>query len=124
MQQLNLNNSYTSGHIAEFISRFFLRLKGYKILKSRFIIGRGTNAGEIDIIAKRGKNIIFIEVKKRQTINLAMEVIFQKQMKRISKSAEIFLAKNPQYNNYNCRFDAICFNKYYKFKHIKNAWIL
>ena len=78
---MHSRTSYSKGLFAEFLARMYLRMHGYRIVKSRYITGRHTNRAEIDIIAKRGKNIIFIEVKKRQTINLAMEVIFQKQMK-------------------------------------------
>ncbi len=122
MQLLNLNNNYYSGKFAEFIAKLYLTLNGYKIVSSRYSAIRGTSAGEIDIIAKRGHLLIFIEVKKRKNIDLAKESIFSKQQKRIYQSAEIFLSKNPKYQNYDCRFDAICFNKFYLFTHIKNAW--
>ncbi len=122
MQLLNLNNNYYSGKFAEFIAKLFLRLKGYRIISSRYSAIRGTSAGEIDIIAKKNHTIVFIEVKKRKTIDLAKEVIFSKQQNRIYHSAEIFLSKHPKYQNFDCRFDAICFNKFYHFTHIKNAW--
>ncbi len=123
MLLLNLKNSYVSGKIAEFIARVYLRLHGFCIVSSRYIVGRGTNAGEVDIIAKRGKLLIFVEVKKRETIDLAKEVIFAKQQQRIIKSAEVFLSKYPRYAGFDCRFDAICFDKHYRFEYIKNAWI-
>ena len=122
MQLLNLKNNYYSGKFAETIAKIYLLLKGYSIVSSRYSATRGTSAGEIDIIAKRFHTIVFIEVKKRKTIDIAKEVIFKKQQNRIYHSAEIFLSHNPKYKNYDCRFDAICFNKYYCFTHIKNAW--
>lgn len=122
MQLLNLKNSYYSGKFSEFIAKVFLILKGYRIISSRYSAIRGSQAGEIDIIAKHHRTIVFIEVKKRTSIDLAKEVIFSRQQKRIYHSAEIFLAKNKKYQNFNCRFDAICFDKYFRFTHIKNAW--
>jgi len=122
LQLLNLKNNYISGKFAEFIAKLFLTLKGYRIISSRYSAIRGTQAGEVDIIAKRLHTIVFIEVKKRTTIDLAKQVIFSKQQNRIYHSAEIFIAKHPKYTGYNFRFDAICFNKFYIFTHIKNAW--
>jgi putative endonuclease len=122
LQLLNLKNSYYSGKFSEFIAKVFLILKGYRIISSRYSAIRGSQAGEIDIIAKHHRTIVFIEVKKRTSIDLAKEVIFSRQQKRIYHSAEIFLAKNKKYQNFDCRFDAICFDKYFRFTHIKNAW--
>ena len=93
MQLLNLKNSYYSGKFSEFIAKVFLILKGYRIISSRYSAIRGSQAGEIDIIAKHHRTIVFIEVKKRTSIDLAKEVIFSRQQKRIYHSAEIFLAK-------------------------------
>lgn len=49
------------GHAAERIAVLSLRLKGYRILARRF----KTKVGEVDIIARRGCCIAFIEVKQR-----------------------------------------------------------
>lgn len=122
MQLLNLNNNYHSGKFAEFIAKISLTLKGYRIVSSRYSAIRGSSAGEIDIIAVKRHTIVFIEVKKRKTIDLAKEVIFSRQQNRIYRSAEIFISKHPKYSNFDCRFDAICFDKFYRFTHIKNAW--
>ena len=59
------------GKAAEFLARLYLRCKGYHIIAANVITGKGTNAGEIDIIARRRKLIIFAEVKKRRTIEKA-----------------------------------------------------
>ena len=50
------------GRRAENIAAMFLRLKGYTILDRRC----RTPFGEIDIIARRGKTIVFVEVKARR----------------------------------------------------------
>ena len=118
-----LKNNFASGLFAEKLARIYLFFHGYKIVTFRYKVGRGLPAGEIDIIATRGNTLIFVEVKKRATISLAKESIFTIQQQRIYYSAEVFLSQNPKYINYNCRFDAMCFNKYYFFEYIKNAWI-
>lgn len=122
MQQLNLSNNYVAGIFAEFLAKLYLRLLCYKIIKSRYSAVRGSCAGEIDIVAKRGKILVFVEVKKRRTIDLAKESIFFKQQMRIRKSAESFLAKYPRYIGYDVRFDAICFDRWFRFKYLRNAF--
>ena len=53
--------SKSKGKLGECIARIYLRLHLYKILEKNF----KTNTGEIDIIAKKGKTIVFVEVKFR-----------------------------------------------------------
>ena len=122
MRRLNLNNNYNAGIFAEFLAKLYLRLLCYRILKSRYSAVRGSNAGEIDIIAKRGRTVVFVEVKKRRTIDLAKEAIFSKQQARIRKSAESFLARYSRYVGYDVRFDAICFDRWFRFEYLKNAF--
>ena len=53
--------SKSKGKLGECIARIYLRLHLYKILEKNF----KTNTGEIDIIAKTAKTIVFVEVKFR-----------------------------------------------------------
>ncbi|MCA1907094.1 MAG: YraN family protein, partial [Magnetospirillum sp.] len=55
-------NSRT-GKRAEIMAAWWLRLKGYAILARGWTNRRGSGAGEIDIVAKRGRLLVFVEVK-------------------------------------------------------------
>ena len=117
-------SNYQAGRLAENLAKIILFLKGYKILDSNFITGRGTNAGEIDIIAKKSNYIVFVEVKKRTSLEDAAYSISNMQKQRISNGAKSYIAQDNNNQNCNYRFDAFLFDKKLKFKHIKNAWLL
>jgi len=86
-------NTYKRGLFAEWYARMFLRIHGFRILKSRYITGRLTNRAEIDIIARRGNLIVFIEVKSRPNVNAAWDAIGAGQSARLRRSAETYLAR-------------------------------
>ena len=54
--------SKAKGRLAEFIARVYFRFKGYKIISSNYITGKGCGAGEIDFIATKFKEKIYIQV--------------------------------------------------------------
>lgn len=110
--------AYKFGLLAEFFVITLLKIKFYRILARRY----KTKLGEIDIIAKRGRNIIFIEVKARNNFSEFSEIIKPVNQQRISRSAELFLIKHPKYRKLTIRFDVFFVTHKFKFKHIKNAW--
>lgn len=105
--------SYYFGLFAERVAIFFLICKGYKILHRR----HKTKFGEIDIIAKKQKLVIFIEVKARKSKLNIEEIFTLHQASRIKNAAQFFIAKNYDLQNYNLRFDLIEVNKYFFIKH-------
>lgn len=110
------------GKLAEGLACLWLLCKGYHILARNVVTGRGTTAGEIDIIAQRGKIIIFAEVKKRQSLEKAAYAISKTQKNRIRRGAEAFLTKHPELEDCDLRFDAILIKLPWLIRHIKNAW--
>lgn len=72
------------GRQGERIAAWWLRLKGWQILARRL----KTRAGEIDIIARRGSLVIFVEVKARATpaeLDLAID---ERRLSRVAAAAE------------------------------------
>ncbi len=51
--------------------------------------------------------LIFVEVKARAKLDDAAESLSERQQRRIAAAAEIWLSHNPDYANFNMRFDAI-----------------
>lgn len=115
-------NNYQSGKWAEFLACCYLRWHGYRLVARNIVVGRGSTAGEIDIIARKRCCLIFIEVKKRQTLDKAAYAITAKQQQRIIRGAQSFLQKHPQYRGYDLRFDAVLIKLPFSIRHIPNAW--
>ncbi len=84
--------TYQRGLFAEFLARMYLRLHGFRIVESRYITGRHTNRAEIDIIARRGNLLLFIEVKNRPTLDLSFSAITPTQIARLRRAAETYIA--------------------------------
>lgn len=110
-------NTYKRGLLAERAAAWLLRLKGYTILERRF----KTYVGEIDLIAKRGRTLIAVEVKYRETLALAAESITPSQRRRIVRALGSF-CQHTRFRVENIRFDAILFSPYKWPMHIQNAW--
>jgi len=109
---------YFYGHLGEFVAKLLLLIKFYNIISSRNKLYQG----EIDIIATRGNLIVFVEVKLRQE-GLCHEIISDKQINRIRKAAEYFLARNKKYQQFDVRFDLIAISSnLLQINHIKNAF--
>jgi putative endonuclease len=95
-----------------------LRLKGYRILISRY----KSPLGEIDFVALRGDYVAVIEVKARPTEREAAEAILPRQRQRLQRAAFAFLAHYPQFNNHNLRFDIMLVAPRRWPVHIQDAW--
>jgi putative endonuclease len=69
--------------------------------------------GEIDIVAKDGETIVFVEVKSWSAYgmeDLQYGLDYRKQRK-IIKTAKFFLSENRKYSNMAIRFDVVFVNK-------------
>lgn len=116
MNRQSRKRAYKYGHFAEKMASWYLRFCGYSILANRFRVP----VGEIDIIARRGRNLVFVEVKARKTP--VEEVISSRQRKRIIRAAALFVAKKPKFATFYMRFDLIIIKPWKFPTHIKNAW--
>lgn len=106
------------GHDAERHAVWLLRLKGYRILARRFRVP----SGEIDLIARRGKVLVAVEVKTRANFATAAESVLSQQRRRIARALEHYLARNPHLAQLDCRFDVITIVPGRWPRHLPNAW--
>ncbi len=111
-------STYRTGLLAEALCRLALRLKFYRIISSRY----KSPLGEIDIIALRGDTVAMIEVKARPSTREAIEAILPRQRQRLQRGALDFLARHPQFNNHNLRFDIMLVTPRRWPVHMADAW--
>ncbi len=111
-------HAYQKGLGAEALCRWVLRLKGYRILATRY----RSPLGEIDIVAVRGAVLALVEVKARPTRAEASEAITPHQQKRLARAAALFLSRHPHFAHHTVRFDAMLATPWRWPHHIENAW--
>ena len=82
-------NKIELGKLGEEKAIEFLIKNGYKIIEKNY----KTKIGEIDLIAKKKKEIVFIEVKTRSSdkFGLPEEAVNERKLKKIEKVALLYL---------------------------------
>src|SRR6476661_9586806 len=91
------------GISAESRAAAFLIAKGFRILARRW----KSPVGEIDIVARRRRLLVFVEVKARDNLEDAAWSVTPRQRARIAAAAEAWLARYPDARIEDMRFDAV-----------------
>jgi putative endonuclease len=99
---------YRRGLRAETAAALLLRLKGYRILARR----ARTPLGEIDLVARRGSTVAFVEVKQRHRHDEAVLALHPRQIRRLAAAARWWLAAHPREAAGSCRFDLVTVNRF------------
>jgi putative endonuclease len=78
------------GRSGEDLAAEFLRRRGLEILHRNY----RCRAGEIDIVARDGDTVVFVEVKERRTAThgTAVEAVTWRKRQRISRAARVYAA--------------------------------
>lgn len=108
--------------MAEAVCVLVLRLTGWRILARRMKSKAGTGLGEIDIVARRGWTVAFIEVKARADHDTARESVTQSQRARIARAAQVFIERNPACADCDVRFDVMSLGAGWWPRRIADAW--
>ena len=94
---------YWRGHVAEWLAVALLVVRGYRILARRY----RSPFGEIDIIARRGRRLAFVEVKRRPTMAQAEAALGAMQAERIGRAAEHFMGRHRRYRHHEMGMDVV-----------------
>jgi putative endonuclease len=106
------------GRRAEAKAALWLQLKGWRILGRRI----RTPVGEVDLVARRGRTIAFVEVKARATPAEADLSLDEYRLRRVAAAAE---ALAPRYarSGEDIRIDAIFIVPRRLPRHLANVWL-
>ncbi|MDE0300211.1 MAG: YraN family protein [Candidatus Poribacteria bacterium] len=120
-----MSQSKEVARIGEELAAEYLKERGYQILEQNYRL----RTGEIDLIAKEGDRIVFVEVKTRRTLRFGVPqaAVTPAKQKQISKIALSYLQTHDMLD-VPCRFDVVAIllssNKSTppKLEHIHNAF--
>lgn len=73
------------GRRAEAIAALYLQIKGYHILARRV----RTRVGEIDLVARKGDTLVFVEVKARATLDSGLFALHPAARRRIEAASRV-----------------------------------
>jgi putative endonuclease len=107
-----------AGRRAETAAALWLQLKGYRILERRV----RTPVGEIDLVAARGKMLVFVEVKSRATLAAAQEAVTPETRRRIAEAARLWVSRHRRMQDWRWRFDIVALAPGRLPKHLPGAW--
>jgi len=105
------------GRGAETIACWYLRMHGWRIVARRARVP----GGEVDIVARRGRTLAFVEVKARGTDDAAAFALDEYRLRRVAVAAERLM---PRYMDGvdDVRIDAIFIVPFRWPQHLINVW--
>lgn len=107
--------AHARGLWAERLAVWLLRLKGYRIVGCRV----QTRAGEVDIVARKGRTLVIVEVKARPTLEEAAAALQPRQQTRLARAAEALAAREGEVD---IRFDIVQVAPRRFPRHMRDAW--
>lgn len=114
---MNRQEAEQRGRGAETIACWYLRLHGWRILARRARVP----GGEVDVVAKRGRTLAFVEVKARADAGSAAFALDEWRLRRVAVAAERLMSRYMDGVD-DVRIDAIFIVPFRWPKHLPNVW--
>ena len=114
---MNRQQAEKRGRGAEALACWYLRLTGWRILARR----ARAPGGEVDIVARRGRMVAFVEVKARSSDDAAGMSLDRYRLRRVAVAAER-LAPRFMRPGDDVRIDAIFVVPRRWPRHLTNVW--
>ena len=114
---MNRHAAEKRGRGAETLACWYLRLHGWRILARRARV----HGGEVDIVARRGRTLAFVEVKARSSGEAAAFAVDEWRLRRVVTAAERLAARFMRPGD-DVRIDAILIVPRRWPRHLANIW--
>lgn len=97
----------TAGKIGEDLVAEYYAGMGFKIIERNYIPPFGKATGEIDLIACKDKEIVFVEVKTRSNNRFgnSFEAVDIFKQRKLVRTVKLYIHTHPQYQEFNYRID-------------------
>ncbi len=113
----NREKAEARGRRGEVIAAWWLRLQGWRIIATRV----KTLRGEVDLVAKRGNTLAFVEVKARKNAAELALAIDDYRLRRVAAAADLLYPKFAT-GTENGRIDVILVAPWRWPQHLVNVW--
>lgn len=114
---MNRRQAERGGRRAETLAAWWLRLKGWRILARRV----RTPVGEVDLVARRGRVVAFVEVKARGSAAEAELALDDWRLTRVARAAEALLPRYARPGDVT-RIDAVFVVPGRLPRHLPDVW--
>ena len=114
---MNRHAAEKRGRGAETLACWYLRLHGWRILARRARV----HGGEVDIVARRGRTLAFVEVKARGSDEAVAFALDEWRLRRVITAAERLAARFMRPGD-DVRIDAILIVPRRWPRHLTNIW--
>jgi putative endonuclease len=114
---VNRQQAERRGRGAETLACWYLRLKGWRILARRARVP----GGEVDIVARRGRTLAFVEVKARGSEQAAALALDRYRLRRVAAAAER-LSQRYMRDGDDVRIDALFIVPGKLPRHLPDVW--
>jgi putative endonuclease len=117
---VSADTTRTKGFRGEELARAYLKGKGYAILEVNF----GLRTGEIDIIAKDGDTIVFVEVKTASGSSFGDPLgwISPRKQQRIARTSFLYVSRHGLHDS-PIRFDVVAVGPMRNITHVRDAFV-
>jgi len=114
---MNRQRAERGGRRAEAIAALWLQVKGWRILARRL----RTPVGEVDLVARRGRILAFVEVKARANVDQAAYALDEYRLRRVAAAAHASSHRFARAGD-DIRIDAMFIVPGRLPRHLANVW--